>query len=826
MNRLLNHEHSRITITATRALWFLSLLAFGLRVYHLDGQSLWYDEGFSVYLAAQDLSSITAQTASDIHPPLYYYMLHFWIYLAGKSEFSVRFPSLICGVLIIPILYQLGRRLALTMARPMTPGKAQAIGLLAALLSLISPAYVWYSQEARMYTMLILLGTASSLLLLKALEDQESGKAKSRNLTWTLYTLANTAAIYTHFYAFFLVAFQMIYALWFLTLRAPKLALYGRPIYFRLLPMLISILLLLAAYLPWLGATINRFGTDVSYWAGELPLRQVVLPTFLLFSAGHTAAAEEEPFIAWGYALLLAWGILTAAWPAVKALGPKGTSTDMPERRASLEHGPAIFLLLYLALPVVLLYLISFQRPKFHPRYLLLASPAFYLLIAWGLGTLLQPNPMADETRRHTSGLKYGGRLLAFWIMLAFTVASSLIPLKHYYSNEILVRDDFRSVAGWIRHRLSPGEAVILTSGHMFPIFEYYYGTKDVYRIPDMPTLSTQETLSYETAAQALNRALNGRTGVWLVLWQDNVVDPNGIILSLLESQGQEQPVDQGFWGIRLHHYTLNPAAYFAPKPHIPYPADLYFGDSLQFLGYRPATEQIPAGESLSLTLYWRVLKPLTADYQLALRLSDAQGHLWGAYDGRPAAYEQPTTRWRQGDLIPGRIALPILPGTPPGDYRLEIGIYPVDTAIRLEIRNVTPGTEHGHRPGTGGQVCQPPSTEQVGLARATQCPPGAGFGTIGAWPYACRSQARRYASGNIGLARPETASNRLFPPLAPGQCQRQRYRRASLPFVRSGLCPIPMAGGRGGARAIPLCPAAPPSQWPMAIRGRPCCSR
>ena len=85
------------------------LLGFALCLYRLGYQSLWYDEGVSVFLAQKSLSALTAHTAGDIHPPLYYYLLHLWIRLAGASEFSLAFLSLTFGVLLIALLFLLGR---------------------------------------------------------------------------------------------------------------------------------------------------------------------------------------------------------------------------------------------------------------------------------------------------------------------------------------------------------------------------------------------------------------------------------------------------------------------------------------------------------------------------------------------------------------------------------------------------------------------------------------------------------------------------------------------------------------------------------------------
>ena len=87
------------------------LLALGLRLYRLDGQSFWYDEGTSVLLAGRDLPTIARDAAADIHPPLYYFLLHYWTAAFGTSEIAARSLSVVLGVLLVAVTWLLGRRL-------------------------------------------------------------------------------------------------------------------------------------------------------------------------------------------------------------------------------------------------------------------------------------------------------------------------------------------------------------------------------------------------------------------------------------------------------------------------------------------------------------------------------------------------------------------------------------------------------------------------------------------------------------------------------------------------------------------------------------------
>ena len=96
--------------------WFvltlLTLLAIGLRLIRMTYQPLWWDEGWSLYFATTGIGNMLELTAVDIHPPLYYLLLHFWSGLFGPGIVSVRLLSILIGTATVPLLYAAGRRLS------------------------------------------------------------------------------------------------------------------------------------------------------------------------------------------------------------------------------------------------------------------------------------------------------------------------------------------------------------------------------------------------------------------------------------------------------------------------------------------------------------------------------------------------------------------------------------------------------------------------------------------------------------------------------------------------------------------------------------------
>jgi mannosyltransferase len=185
----------------SRAFGLVLLVGAALRFATLDGQSLWYDEAVTAHLLTLSLPDLwRAIPDSESTPPLYYLLAWLWTHVFGTGEVGLRSLSALLGTATIGVVWALGRRLG-----------GERAGLLAAALVAFNPMLVWFSQEARGYALLVLLGALSALLWLRALERP---RAAGRLLAWGAVA---ALALATHYYAIFLVAPQ---AAW-LVLRAP-----------------------------------------------------------------------------------------------------------------------------------------------------------------------------------------------------------------------------------------------------------------------------------------------------------------------------------------------------------------------------------------------------------------------------------------------------------------------------------------------------------------------------------------------------------------------------------------------------------------------------
>lgn len=172
-------------------LGLILVTGFLLRIYKLSSQSIWLDEAGSIYHSQQNF--IHAISFKDSTPALYYALLHFWITLMGTSEFSVRLLSVFFGTASVFIIYLLGAHIF-----------NKKVGLYSALLVAFSPLHIYFSQEARTYSLFF------ALTLLSMYFYSKLNKFTSKWII-TGYLISTVFLIYSHLYALLIVLVQNLH---------------------------------------------------------------------------------------------------------------------------------------------------------------------------------------------------------------------------------------------------------------------------------------------------------------------------------------------------------------------------------------------------------------------------------------------------------------------------------------------------------------------------------------------------------------------------------------------------------------------------------------
>lgn len=178
------NRSSASTLQSTCWILLIILVAAGVRFYDLGKPAIWADEGFTLLLSSYSPSQILFHTARDVHPPLYYLLLHEWMNLFGQGVFAARSLSALADVVTVGLGIWLVRLVS-------TQRAAMLAGTMLALL----PIAVRYSQEIRMYALLALLMVSATIAFVYWV------KGSGRHWPLAIYTLLMVAGFYTHYFA-------------------------------------------------------------------------------------------------------------------------------------------------------------------------------------------------------------------------------------------------------------------------------------------------------------------------------------------------------------------------------------------------------------------------------------------------------------------------------------------------------------------------------------------------------------------------------------------------------------------------------------------------
>lgn len=313
----------------------LTALAAALRFAGLGHQSLWYDEAFTAALVRHPVGQMLGLLPrTELTPPLYYLVAWVWTHVFGFCPVGLRSLSALAGVATVPAMYAAGSAMI-----------SRRAGLIAAALACFNPFLIWYSQEARSYSLLTLLATLSLAAFAYARRPQPSGR---QLIAWTV---AASLALATHYFAVLLVVPEALWLLW---------------VHRRDRRVLLAIAAVAAVGLALLPVAISQ--RPQASWITQWPLEQrlsQIAPQFLL---GTGAPARTWLKLAGAVAVLIAAVLLVFR-------------ADWRERRGALVAG-ALGVIGFL----ISLGLIAAGVDELITRNVILVLIPLLVLIAGGLG--------------------------------------------------------------------------------------------------------------------------------------------------------------------------------------------------------------------------------------------------------------------------------------------------------------------------------------------------------------------------------------------------------------------------------------------------------
>ena len=632
--------------------WLILLsLTLILRLVEADTRGIWQDEGLTLYQVRLPFGEILANRIPVAHfitqntvPPLYFLLLGAWGRALGYGLWGLRLFSIFCSLLVSVLIYRVGSWI-----------DGPRSGRVAALLTAISPLYLWYAQELRMYTFILVPATLSFGLLWRWYKA-ETGRAsipayserehkESRKVPWrwaVAYALTAGAMAWTHYLGFLLIGAQLLWLIVFLGARRMM-----RPAHLGKFPKVLLIMgggfLLIA--LPLIPFGIRRLlsGAERDFYFQSLD--------FIVNNMLHSLAFGVPIFMVYyeqiDFLFPLAWLLLAlGVWQAWR------------------RGGWSLLGLLVggLALPILALYIISYIKPLYqNARHLIFISPAFYLLWALGLVRLA-------EIRRWLPLL-----------LIPLLAYSWLLAINHYFNPTRSLKNDVRPLFEDLAQRYVPGEVVALNDPVLQHAFEYFApGVPWI----DLPPYAEQDPQvrrqAYQTLAEKYDR-------IWFVhgppdtsfdthTWQE-------VYEWLAEHYGRLTAREyRGQTAIAATLFdTQGPIIQKSEYPAFE-PADVLFDDGIRFVGlYKPLPQRAPAGQRFVIDTLFQVDAQPTQDIKFVIRLVDGNGKVWNEQPSRPFDGWHPTNRWLPNQFV--RVPLFIRPriSLPPANYNVDLYLRSIE---------------------------------------------------------------------------------------------------------------------------------------------------
>ncbi len=637
-------DRSRLTSFTRPIFWgVVTCLALILLLLQADTRGIWQDEGLTLYQIRLPYAGILANQIPVAHvmtpntvPPFFFLVLATWGRLFGFDLWTLRLFSILCTLVVLFLLYQVGKRVA-----------DARVGRIAALLTAVSPVMWWYAQELRMYAFLLLPATLSFGLLWRWYH----GCGDSR-LNALAYTITVAVMVWTHYIAFYLVAAQVLWIALVLYPRYPRVV-------------LAIAATVAAAALPLIPFALERLGTGAERDFFFLPLPVIAGDVVQSFAFGTPQFVSRWDEIWW--LLPLAWGLLgLGVWQAKRTGG----------------WPLAVLLGLGIGLPVAAIAALGYIKPLYqNVRHAYVVAPAFYLLCALGLVRL-------SELRRWAA--------VVVVVLLGYGWSLSTI---HYFAPDRPLKNDVRPLFETLARRYAPGDLIVLNDPVLQHSLEYFAPDANWEILPPYgdPDPAHREAV-YAQVAASVERiwVIWGPPDTGHDTWRelrDYYRDHHGQ-LDYLEFPGQTL-IGGGLFDTRGELFTLAPLPVAITDT-----ADFGDGIRFLGLARPLIpTDTWQAGERLVVQTIWQAETMPGVDYQLVARLVDGAGQVWGQHQSHPYAGLHLTSHWQPGQYLRIPVFLDFPATLPPATYFVTLHWVAPDGSPRYPVGTAQPKMVQGNVP-------------------------------------------------------------------------------------------------------------------------------
>jgi len=484
-------------LTKKKGLVIVIIGALLLRLILLK-QSLWLDEAIGAYA----VKNFTYKTLLlefmkfDFHPPLYYLILKFWTGFFGYSEVVLRFPSIILGLGTIWLTYLIAQIVVQKKENQLFP-------ILSAILLAISQFHIYYSQEARMYSMAAFFATLSIYCLLKILKQEKEFKYSF----YFLFSIAITAMIFSDYMPVFLFPVYII---------APLIYRKGWGWWIKYLSAFILPALLGLLWLPTLliqTSSGKALMESLPAWKniiGGSNIKQLIL-VWNKFVFGRISLLNKPL-----YYLLVFMSSLPVVGSLMNLVRKRNKEIDL--------------IAIWLIIPLGLGFLVSFMFPAFNYFRYVYVLPAFYFLISWGV---------VNIKKKAIMNVVVGA-------LIIFNFLSVLI----YVFDAKQQRETWKEATRYVEDNAKDLDVVIFAYPRPFTPFRWYAsGTIESYGVTDAVASDSKKTM------QKTKKAILGKNGIYYFEYLADLSDPGGVIRSVFEEEGYSNTEIYNFQGVGQVYY-------------------------------------------------------------------------------------------------------------------------------------------------------------------------------------------------------------------------------------------------------------------------------